>query len=122
MVVFLFVGPPADGRALAVVGGAWRPGRPLARGGTRGLATRHGTLRTSVGRRIEDFPVYDARLRPRGDPVFARDPAHRTLGGARTRSGFGGELSGGWLPGHGPAPLSCQRPRAGHRSQAGLAC
>src|SRR5215208_6574957 len=83
-------------------------GGGLARGGARRLATEHGTLGAPVGRRNQDVPVHGARLRPRDDSVFARDPAHRTPGRARTRSGFGGKLPRGGLPGHGPAPLSSQ--------------
>src|ERR671920_2401726 len=106
MVVFLLVGPSADGRALAVAGGGRRPGCGLARGGARSLATEHGPLGASVGRRIQDVPVYGACFRTRGDSVFARDPAHRTSGRTRARSGFGDELSCGGVPGQGPAPLS----------------
>src|SRR5215210_3187755 len=80
----------AHGRTVAVAGGAWRPARGARRGCARDAAFGHGTLRSTVGRRVQDVPVYGARLRSRGDPGSARDPAFGTGNGARAWAGLRG--------------------------------
>src|SRR5215210_6713378 len=122
MVVFLVLDSLADGRALVVAGGAWRPACNPARGCTRGAVAWHGALRSSVGRRIQDVPVYGARLRPRGGPVAARDLSHWARYRPRTRAWFRGKLSRGGLSGPGTASLSGQRSSARYGAQARLPC
>src|SRR5215212_5876058 len=109
MVVFLSVRPIADWCALAVAGLTQRPADALARGRAGSTAARHRALEPSMGGRIQDVPVHGAGLGPRGNTFSTRAPALRTAGRARTRDGFGGELSRDGLPGPRAASLSFRR-------------
>src|SRR5215216_5068414 len=98
MVVFLSIRPIADGCTLAVAGITQRPADALARSRAGSTAARHRTLKPSMGSRIQDVPVHGAGIGPRGRTHSTCDRALRTAGRARSRVGFGGELSRDGLP------------------------
>src|SRR5919112_3595606 len=117
MVVFLSIRPIADWCALAVASITQRPAYALTRSRAGSTAARHRTLQPSMGSRIQDVPVHGAGIGPRGSTLCTRDRALRTAGRARTRVGFGDELSCDGLPGPGAASLSFRRAGARYWSK-----